>query len=439
MKIKKIIKGFYRLSPVRPYSKMINPFYLSHDFVKDFSAAFRSRVNYKFPDSPGASVDSAVFPVAVWPSFLTDRACISLRDELARMSFVLRSSDLYEFHQTVDLKHINPLNNPLISGLCKELYSTEFVRVMETVTGRRLGSHVDISGQRYQQGDFLLCHDDRIEKRRIALVLYLVEKEATMQGGRLFALRSNEEGLPVMDAPQVITPQWNTLAFFEVSRFSFHQVEQVFSEKFPRYSITCWFHDSESEQEIDAVPENQILSSLFPIKFSCPPIFSVKSLLKDIETLSHPVLRQYACCRFLSSAQYASDLEPRWIASLMTDSFHRLIERITGWNLDWPTKPVAWVLNSSDHFFYSHDDLLNRQHDVEYNYKDRSVSFSSTSKKLHFSLVIRLRKGQHKHMKPLIKLHLEPMSPKKIPKKYSEIIIISMKFNKSLHNQRKLK
>lgn len=423
---------------------MINPFYLSDDFVSSFSASFRFRQNSTFlPHS--AKVSSEVFPVAVWPDFLNPQICDALRSELAEMSFVLRSSDLYEFHQTSDLKHANPQINPLISQLCSELYSTRFLDVMQNVTGRKLGNHVDISGQRYQQGDFLLCHDDRLEKRRIALILYLIEKEAVMQGGRLFALRSDEEGKPVMNDPQIITPQWNTLAFFEVTRASFHQVEQVFSENVPRYSITCWFHDENDDKDlgldskainssIDTYINPNLNIKLFPIKFGCQ--FDLSDLIQDFPLLSRPVHRQYVHGHFLSSAQYSSPLEPRWIANLLTDSFHRSLERITGWYLDWPTKPVAWCLSDSAHY-YQCDGVVDRQQDVEYNYKERSISISPPGTKLNVSLVIRYPSNNSiSPLKPFFKLHLEPICIKKLPKKYSKIIIISMKFNKTPRNQR---
>ena len=161
---------------------MINPFYLSDSFLQPFSTSFRSRQNAIFPET-GASVDSSVFPVAVWPDFLEGGRCEALKSELAGMTFTHRSSDLYEFHQTVDLKHVSLSSHPLIAQLCRELYSQQFVGAMERITGRALGPHVDISGQRYQQGDFLLCHDDRLEKRRIALILYLIGKEDVLQGG----------------------------------------------------------------------------------------------------------------------------------------------------------------------------------------------------------------------------------------------------------------
>lgn len=419
---------------------MINPFYLSEDFVNSFSVSFRFRQNSTFPPH-SASVSSAVFPVAVWPDFLCPQTCDALRTELAKMTFALRSSDLYEFHQTTDLKRVNPKINPLIDQLCSELYSERFLEVMQRVTGRKLGNHVDISGQRYQKGDFLLCHDDRLEKRRIALILYLIEKDAVMQGGRLFALRSDEEGRPVMDEPQTIAPQWNTLAFFEVTRASFHQVEQVFSEKVPRYSITCWFHDEDEEggenvavDDVNSSSKVALENSLFPIKFGCH--FDLNDLLSDFPILSRPVHRQYVHGHFLSSAQYNTPLEPRWIANLLTDSFHRILERITGWDLDWPTKPVAWCLSSPCHY-YRCDGIVDRQQDVEYNYKERSVSVSPPGTKLHLSLFIRYSAANSSTpLEPFFKLHLEPLCIKKLPKKYSKIIIITMKYNKASKNQR---
>ena len=409
---------------------MINPFYLSDSFILPFSASFRSRQTETFPET-GASVDSSVFPVAVWPDFLESAECTALKAELAGMTFQHRSTDFFEFHQTNDLKHVCPSIHPSISQLCSELYSPQFLGIMERVTGRRLGSHVDISGQRYQHGDFLLCHDDRIDKRRIALILYLVEKDSVMQGGRLFAMRSDEEGRPVMDTPTTVTPKWNTLAFFEVSRFSFHQVEQIYSESIPRYSITCWFHDLDEAEE--SVAPTISFDLIQPIKFTCH--FPVETLLNDVKSLSKSLYRPYFRGKFLSSAQFAHKC-PDWMSSLLHDSFHRKLESITGWNLDWPTKPVVWCLTSPSHFLLF-DNQIDRQQDVEYNYKERSVTQAPSGIKLHLSLVIRFSQNSGM-LKPFIKLHLEPMRIKKLPTKYSKLIIVSMKFNKSTNNDRSL-
>ena len=92
-------------------------------------------------------------------------------------------------------------------------------------------------------------------------------------------------------APATVTPKWNTLAFFEVSRFSFHQVEQVYSEAVPRYSITCWFHDRSDEDTVIVTDLQSPLKPSFemiqPIKFVFA-LFPVESLINDIETLSLP-------------------------------------------------------------------------------------------------------------------------------------------------------
>ena len=410
---------------------MINPVYLSDTFINPFSTAFRSRHSSSFPET-SASVDSSVFPVAVWPDFLLPDQSAKLKAELAGMTFKHRSSDLYEFHQTTDLKHVSSSSHPLIAQLCRELYSPQFLSVMERVTGRALGPHVDISGQRYQQGDFLLCHDDRLEKRRIALILYLVDPGAQMHGGRLFAMRSDEEGRPVMAAPATVTPKWNTLAFFEVSRFSFHQVEQVYSEAVPRYSITCWFHDRSDEDTVCNDLQSPLKPSfemIQPIKFACP--FPVESLINDIETLSLPLHRPYFHGNFLSSAQMTGDC-PDWMSSLLNDSFHRKLESLTGWNLDWPSKPVAWLLTSPSHFLHF-DQQIDRQQDVEYNYKERSVSVAPPAIKLHLTLIIRFTSIM---LRPFIKLHLEPIRIRRLSKKYSKLMIVTMKFNKSSRSDR---
>lgn len=433
---------------------MINPSYLNDDFVEPFSKAFRSRGNETFAPFD-ASVASSVFPVAVWPSFLDEEICEKLRLELAGMEFQLRSSDLYEFHQTTDLKHTDPQKTPLIAQLCNELYSPQFLGAMERITGRRLGSHVDISGQRYQQGDFLLCHDDRLERRRIALILYLVEREAQLEGGRLFALRSDEEGRPVMDFPFTVSPQWNTLAFFEVSRFSFHQVEQVASQNASRYSITCWFHDHVNEDSpvsdsnaLTSVDMNSnphpsdanhlhFTSSLLPIKFACNlPSKAIEDLVTDLDTLGRTVFRELAHARFLSSAQY--DIEPSWISWLLCDSFHRSLERLSGSSLDWPTKPVAWCLSSPKHFYAFNTD--DKQQDFEYNYKERSVTTNTTDDKLFLTLFIRFPKtakmSKRKPLRPFFKLHTTPLKIQQLPPKYEKLIIVCMKFNRTLQNLR---
>lgn len=75
---------------------------------------------------------------------------------------------------------------------------------------------VDIAGQVYEKGGHLLCHDDELEGRVLAFILYLVDPEWTEEdGGALELFDVDENGQPSRIANKIV-PMWNTLAFFEV-------------------------------------------------------------------------------------------------------------------------------------------------------------------------------------------------------------------------------
>ncbi len=395
---------------------MIRSQYFEDSFVDSFAAAFRARTSKTFVEN-GAQLRAAVFPVAVWPEFLEGGAVAALKTELTGMDFRLKSSDLYEFHQTTDLKHADASKHPLIAQICKELYSKEFLNVMQRITGRKLGGHVDISGQRYQRGDFLLCHDDRLERRRIALILYLVPEDAEMLGGRLWAMRADEEGRPVTENPEIVPPKWNTLAFFEVTRASFHQVEQVLSEDVFRYSITCWFHDADEAENAGDLQENVQKLPLALLNES-----QVAQVIKDILTLGKEAFRLHFKGKFLSLAQY-SDCEPSWMKCLLSHESAIKLEEHFGVALDWPTRPVAFLLAKGDFYL---DSGVDRQGDFEYNYRERSLT-QSTQKRLSVTISVELDANNQPTGKPSLKTHFEPL---KIIKFDSEkLLLICLKFS----------
>ncbi len=400
---------------------MIRQEYLKDDFVKSFSAAFQARRPKTFEN--GAEVKAAVFPVAVWPNFLEAQAVSALKSELSSMKFSLKSSDLYEFHQTTDLKHVDPSKNPFIAQICKELYSEPFLNVMQRITGRKLGGHVDISGQRYQRGDFLLCHDDRLERRRVALILYLVPEGAEMQGGRLWAMRADEEGRPVSSNPETITPQWNTLAFFEVTRASFHQVEQVLSDDVFRYSITCWFHDADEREEV----ELEEIEQKAPITLLSDRL--IAQVISDLLLLGKEAFRLNFKGKFLSLAQYCN-CEPEWMKTLLHQDSAIKLEEHFGLALDWPTRPVAFLLEKGD--FYS-DSGVDRQGDFEYNYRERTLK-QSTQKRLSVTISVELDGNNQPLGKLTLKTHFEPLSVLKI--NCEKLLLITMKYSIVKHNLR---
>ena len=92
----------------------------------------------------------------------------------------------------------------------------------------------------YSECDYLLCHDDELEGRKIAYVLNLSRGFTKRSGGALALLDHDAHGKPRKVAKR-ITPRWNTLVLFTVSPVSHHTVEEVLEDR-ERLTIGGWFH-----------------------------------------------------------------------------------------------------------------------------------------------------------------------------------------------------
>ncbi|NXC53332.1 OGFD1 hydroxylase, partial [Aleadryas rufinucha] len=176
-------------------------------------------------------LEPAPFLHAVIPGFLAGPAFAeALRDELLDLGFRGRRNDLLSLH-----------------ALCEE-----FRAWLSAVTQIELEPTIDISCAKYEYTDVLLCHDDELEGRRIAFILYLVPPWEKSDGGTL-DLYSTDEHFQPQQITKSLVPSWNTLVFFEVSPVSFHQarsltccptllqVSEVVSQKC-RLSVSGWFH-----------------------------------------------------------------------------------------------------------------------------------------------------------------------------------------------------
>jgi Rps23 Pro-64 3,4-dihydroxylase Tpa1-like proline 4-hydroxylase len=86
----------------------------------------------------------------------------------------------------------------------------------------------------YDDTDYLLPHDDRLEGRKIAYVVQVGDNFAKEDGGALQLL----EGKKVVKS---ISPSYNAFTIFKVSSKSWHQVQEVLSSK-KRVSFAGWFH-----------------------------------------------------------------------------------------------------------------------------------------------------------------------------------------------------
>ncbi|XP_077842190.1 prolyl 3-hydroxylase OGFOD1 isoform X3 [Macaca mulatta] len=160
-----------------------------------------------------------------------------LQKELMNLDFHEKYNDLYKFQQSDDLKK---RREPHISALRKILFE-DFRSWLSDISKIDLESTIDMSCAKYEFTDALLCHDDELEGRRIAFILYLVPPWDRSLGGTLDLYSIDEHFQPKQIVKSLI-PSWNKLIFFEVSPVSFHQVSEVLSEEKSRLSISGWFH-----------------------------------------------------------------------------------------------------------------------------------------------------------------------------------------------------
>jgi 2OG-Fe(II) oxygenase superfamily/Oxoglutarate and iron-dependent oxygenase degradation C-term len=174
-------------------------------------------------------------------------------------AWVSRRNDLLELEQTNA-----PMTAPDASALGRLralVYSAGFRAWIGRVTGVAVSATVDLSAARYGAHAFLSCHDDDLSERRVAFVLYLNRDwDAARDGGGL-ELFDAEGGGEAGAVVRRLNPAWNSLALFEVSPISFHQVNEVLREPEPepsgrkgkkkvaaggskggRVSISGWFH-----------------------------------------------------------------------------------------------------------------------------------------------------------------------------------------------------
>eukprot|EP00118_Oscarella_pearsei_P013781 m.113866 g.113866 ORF g.113866 m.113866 type:complete len:446 (+) comp37467_c0_seq2:320-1657(+) len=164
-------------------------------------------------------------------SMINRTICTSFNSQMICFSAVEWLSRLFSTRQ-LEIANFNFIQRKFLSSECHS-WLTE-------VTGIQLTEQISATFSKYNHLDTLLCHDDELEGRCIAFILYLVPDWCDEDGG-LLGLFNTTDGHPDRIVQSLI-PQWNTFVFFEVSPVSFHQVSEVLSESKTRLSISGWFH-----------------------------------------------------------------------------------------------------------------------------------------------------------------------------------------------------
>lgn len=175
----------------------------------------------------------------------------------SELSFDEKNNDLYSFYQSDDItkalaskrssqdmsrRRGTRAGLETLALIRDAIYSEQFLEWLRSVTGFRLSSKVDMSCAMYCDTSYLLCHDDQLDTRKIAYIIYLVPEDwSTADGGSLdlFDCKQN------FAIAKSIVPALNRMAFFEVSSSSYHQVAEVLSADKARISVSGWFHEDE--------------------------------------------------------------------------------------------------------------------------------------------------------------------------------------------------
>lgn len=194
-------------------------------------------INKKYLGLNSAKFTSAKpFPHIELKNFFEPDFLLPVCSALEKEPFHTKQSDLFQFKQTHDLVSSK---QKALQELRKVLMSEKMISYMEQITGLKLKrGKLDLAGTMYEDTDYLLCHDDQLDKRKIAFLIYLSDMK-TSEGGNL-ALFSQKKGKPERIVKK-ITPRFNTLALFEVSKVSFHSVEEVVVDK-QRIAIGGWYY-----------------------------------------------------------------------------------------------------------------------------------------------------------------------------------------------------
>lgn len=215
--------------------KLFSKHIYSVEFQEEFKKHWHSQSNFK---SANLEIISKPFKVCRISNFLRDKTFIeNLKNEIEHFDHTRKDLDLYQFEKTSDLVSATTEYIPILNRSFRE----DLVSWMKFNTNIELNGKVSMSSARYYKRDYLLCHDDNMDDRRIAYIFYLTNDWSKEDGGALDLFDTDEEGLP-RNVVKSLIPEYNSLVFFEVADNSYHQVAEVLTEDKCRWSINGWFH-----------------------------------------------------------------------------------------------------------------------------------------------------------------------------------------------------
>ncbi|HLC32150.1 MAG TPA: 2OG-Fe(II) oxygenase family protein [Candidatus Nanoarchaeia archaeon] len=178
---------------------------------------------------------SKPFPHVLITDLLVGGRARELAVALQKLEFEEKESDLFHLWQTIDFSSLR-------KGVLKDFYDfmrgKAFLDFMGKITGMQFSGEIDMAGSLYRDTNFLLCHDDQLEGRKLAFIYYVSEDFSLADGGSLdlFGDKQGHPGGLIKRYP----PLFNSLLIFKVSPKSWHAVSEVIGRE--RYAIGGWLH-----------------------------------------------------------------------------------------------------------------------------------------------------------------------------------------------------
>lgn len=171
--------------------------------------------------------------------FFKEERVEKLLKALNNLEYYEESHDLYTFFRTIDFKNI--VNKDIIE-FREFIFSKEFIEFIQKLTKTlNLRTKGDLHSLKLVDTNYLLCHDDKVENRKLAFVLNLTKNWSKDKGGAL-ELFSSKNKKP-FEIEKSILPNFNQFNIFLVSQKSFHQISEVISKN-SRLSISGWYYEN---------------------------------------------------------------------------------------------------------------------------------------------------------------------------------------------------
>lgn len=202
----------------------INPIYLNKTKQNEIREKFQK---------------SKPFPHISLDNFLIEEKANLLLKSLKEEKYYLEENDLYQFLRTKDFKNTK---NKIIIEFREFLLQKETIEFFEYLTKSKINkNNIDLHSLKLVNTNYLLCHDDRVLGRQFAFIFNFNKNWNKENGGEFEIFNSDSNNNVNAEIIKSIIPKFNRFNLFKVQENSFHQINEVTTDK-ERITIGGWYH-----------------------------------------------------------------------------------------------------------------------------------------------------------------------------------------------------